>query len=144
MSGAPGSAATVATRTVMDGGAVLVVVVVVVCTVEVTVVLEVVVVVVVGGRVLVLELDVVVDVELDVLELVVVVGGAGGGVTVRPKVPCAPSNPSTTMKYVCPAVTVDVMREPWFAPVAIGHASSPAGGSSSHVTSVPSVHPRRR
>src|SRR6266566_3699269 len=41
--------------------------------------------------------------------VVVVVGtGSAGGVTVRLKVPCAPPYPSTTMKYVCPAVTVGV------------------------------------
>src|SRR5204862_6700164 len=56
---------------------------------------------------------------------VVVVGvGAPGGVTVRLKVPCAPAYPSTTMKYVCPAVTVGVMREARFKPVALAHASS--------------------
>src|SRR5213080_3587349 len=57
---------------------------------------------------------------------VVVVVGAGspGGVTVRLKVPCAPAYPSTTMKYVCPAVTVGVMREARFKPVALAHASS--------------------
>src|SRR5213594_3111951 len=57
--------------------------------------------------------------------VVVVVGAASpGGVTVRLKAPCAPAYPSTTMKYVCPAVTVGVMREARFRPVALAHASS--------------------
>jgi len=56
--------------------------------------------------------------------VVVVVAEAPGGVTVRAKVPCAPAYPSTTMKYVCPAVTVGVMREARFKPVALAHASS--------------------
>src|SRR5437899_7477269 len=54
----------------------------------------------------------------------VVGAGSPGGVTVRLKVPCAPAYPSTTMKYVCPAVTVGVMREARFKPVALAHASS--------------------
>src|SRR5437660_1548424 len=57
--------------------------------------------------------------------VVVVVGAASpGGVTVRLKVPCAPAYPSTTMKYVCPAVTVGVMREARNRPVALGQVSS--------------------
>src|SRR5438105_15539848 len=57
--------------------------------------------------------------------VVVVVGtGSAGGVTVRLKVPCAPPYPSTTMKYVCPAVTVGVRREARDRPVELVHASS--------------------
>src|SRR5712691_2758283 len=67
--------------------------------------------------------SVVVVVELT-LSVVLLVVEAPGGVTVRLKVPCAPPYPSTTMKYVCPAVTVGVMREALFAPVALGQASS--------------------
>src|SRR5437762_3683 len=86
-------------------------------------------VVVVGGRVVVVVVDddvvvggrvVVVVVDGDV----VVVVEAPGGVTVRVKVPVAPPYPSTTMKYVCPAVTVGVMREARSRPVALGQASS--------------------
>src|SRR5438094_569710 len=54
----------------------------------------------------------------------VVVVEAPGGVTVRLKVPCAPPYPSTTMKYVCPAVTVGVRREARNRPVELVHASS--------------------
>src|SRR6184192_4915840 len=50
-------------------------------------------------------------VVVELLVGVVVVVDATGGVTVRLKVPCAPLKPSTTMKYVCPAVTVGVRRE---------------------------------
>ena len=64
------------------------------------------VVVVVGGRV------------------VVVVVEAPGGVTVRVKFPCDKPKPSTTMKYVFPAVTLGVMREARDNPVELGHASS--------------------
>src|SRR5438046_7070758 len=57
--------------------------------------------------------------------VVVVVGtGSSGGVTVRLKVPCAPTYPSTTMKYVCPAVTVGVIREARHTPSALLQASS--------------------
>ena len=63
-------------------------------------------------------------VVVDVAAVNVVVVEAPGGVTVRLKVPCAPPYPSTTMKYVCPAVTVGVMREARFAPVASAQASS--------------------
>src|SRR5437764_1394583 len=56
--------------------------------------------------------------------VVVVVVEAPGGVTVRLNVPCAPPYPSTTMKYVCPAVTVGVMREARNRPLALAHASS--------------------
>ena len=77
-------------------------------------------VVVVGGRVVVVVNPIVVVVG----GLVVVVVETPGGVTVRLKVPCAPPYPSTTMKYVCPAVTVGVMREARFKPVALVHASS--------------------
>src|SRR5438093_5300123 len=57
--------------------------------------------------------------------VVVVVGtGSAGGVTVRLKVPCAPPYPSTEMKYVCPAVTVGVMREARLRPLEFAHASS--------------------
>src|SRR5439155_25716380 len=55
---------------------------------------------------------------------VVVVAEAPGGVTVRVKAPVAPPYPSTTMKYVCPAVTVGVMREARSRPLALTHASS--------------------
>src|SRR5947207_1407530 len=55
---------------------------------------------------------------------VVVVVEAPGGVTVRVKVPVARPYPSTTMKYVCPAVTVGVMREARSRPLALAHASS--------------------
>src|SRR5438874_1802437 len=99
--------------------------------------------VVVGGRVVVVVVDdevvvggrvVVVVVDDDVVvggRVVVVLGGsvvvvveAPGGVTVRVKVPVAPPYPSTTMKYVCPAVTVGVMREARSRPLALAHASS--------------------
>src|SRR5437762_1930277 len=70
--------------------------------------------VVVGGRVVVVVVD----------DDVVVVVEAPGGVTVRVKVPVAPPYPSTTMKYVCPAVTVGVMREARSRPLALAHASS--------------------
>src|SRR5436190_6037412 len=53
-----------------------------------------------------------------------VAAGSPGGITVRLKVPCAPPYPSTTMKYVCPAVTVGVIREARFKPLALAHASS--------------------
>src|SRR5437764_1424010 len=57
--------------------------------------------------------------------VVVVVGtGSSGGVTVRLNVPCDPPYPSTTMKYVCPAVTVGVMREARLRPLEFAHASS--------------------
>src|SRR5207247_5855233 len=55
--------------------------------------------------------------------VVVVVVGAGG-VTVRLNVPCAPPYPSTTMKYVCHAVTLGVRREARYRPVALVQASS--------------------
>src|SRR5439155_19879186 len=84
--------------------------------------------VVVGGRVVVV---VVVDDVVVGGRVVVVLGGsvvvvveAPGGVTVRVKVPVAPPYPSTTMKYVCPAVTVGVMREAPSRPLALAHASS--------------------
>jgi len=78
------------------------------------------VVVVVGGRVVT-----VVDVVLAVTARnVVVVAEAPGGVTVRLNVPCDPPYPSTTMKYVCPAVTVGVMREARLRPLEFAHASS--------------------
>src|SRR5439155_1211174 len=82
---------------------------------------------------------VVVVVDLVAVDVVVVVGGrvvgvlggsvvvvveAPGGVTVRVKVPVAWPYPSTTMKYVCPAVTVGVMREARSRPLALAHASS--------------------
>ena len=101
------------------------------------------VVVVVGGRVVVVVVDddvvvggrvVVVVVDDDVVvggRVVGVLGGsvvvvveAPGGVTVRVKVPVAPPYPSTTMKYVCPAVTVGVMREARNRPLALAHVSS--------------------
>src|SRR5947207_2642625 len=95
----------------------------------------VVVVVVVGGRVVVVDVVrvVVVGVGVGVVVVVVVevlvVGGRvvvvvedEGGVTVRLKVPVAPPYPSTTMKYVCPAVTVGVMREARTRPLASAHA----------------------
>jgi len=66
-------------------------------------------------------------------------GQCQGGVTVRLKVPCAPPYPSTTMKYVCPAVTVGVRREARSRPVELAHASS------LHPASDPLVHaPLRR
>src|SRR5947208_6943048 len=67
--------------------------------------------------------SVLVVVELP-LSVVVVVVEAPGGATVRLKVPCAPPYPSTTMKYVCPAVTVGVRREARERPVELVHASS--------------------
>ena len=103
-----------------DGGTISVVVVVV----EVVVL-----VVVVGGRVVVV-VDVVLVVVGGAVLVVVVEGGevvvvvATGGVTVRVKFPCVPLKPSTTMKYVCPAVTVGPIREAVFAPLALGQASS--------------------
>src|SRR5207302_1306359 len=79
------------------------------------------VVVVVGGCVVVVVVGVVVVVVVG--RVVVVVGGTGG-VAVRLKSPAAPAKPSTTMKYVCPAVTVGVIREARFSPLALAHASS--------------------
>jgi len=111
-----------------------------------------VVVVVVGGRVVVVVEDVVVvggDVVVVVVAVVVVVVGGRvvvvvggtGVVTVRLKFPAAPPKPSTTMKYVCPAVTVGVMREARFSPLASGQASSLQPDE----TSVPLAHvPLRR
>src|SRR5438132_789509 len=119
-------------RMVDDGCVVVVVVVggrvVVVAVVRVVVVggrvvdVDVVEVLVIGGRVEVVVVDVV---EVLVIggRVVVVVAGSGG-VTVRLKVPVAPAYPSTTMKYVCPAVTVGVMREARIRPLALTHASS--------------------
>src|SRR5437762_65249 len=78
--------------------------------------------VVVGGRVVVVVVDG--DVVVGGRVVVVVVVEAPGGVTVRVKVPVAPPYPSTTMKYVCPAVTVGVMREARSRPLALAHASS--------------------
>ena len=73
--------------------------------------------------------------------LVVVVVVAPGGVTVRLKVPAAPAKPSTTMKYVRPAVTVGVMREARDRPVELVQASS----LHPDATSVPLAHvPLRR
>src|SRR5437867_11334992 len=46
-----------------------------------------------------------------------------GDVTVRLKVPCVPPYPSTTMKYVCPAVTVGVMRDARNRPVELAQAT---------------------
>jgi len=114
----------VAVRFEGDGGAASVVVVVMdVLVVDVVVVGgRVVVVVVVNGRMVVVVVNGRVVVVVDPGKVVVV--EPPGGVTVRLKVPCAPPNPSTTMKYVCPAVTVGVMREARFKPVALGHASS--------------------
>src|SRR5438034_833738 len=123
----------------VDDGCVVVVVLVVVVGGRVVVEDD----VVVGGRVVVVVVEddvvvggrvVVVVVEDDVVvggRVVGVLGGsvvvvveAPGGVTVRVKVPVAPPYPSTTMKYVCPAVTVGVMREARSRPVALGQASS--------------------
>src|SRR5207249_2721502 len=50
--------------------------------------------------------------------------GAPGGGTVGGRAPAPPPYPSTTMKYVCPAVTVGVMREARSRPLALAHASS--------------------
>jgi len=66
----------------------------------------------------------VVVVVVDVAAVNVVVVEAPGGVTVRLKVPCAPPYPSTTMKYVCPAVTVGMIREARNRPLELGHVSS--------------------
>src|SRR5437899_783171 len=89
---------------------------------------------VVGGRlVVVVVVRVMVAVGAVVVVVVVLVRGRGmvvvvvertGGVTVRLNVPCAPPYPSTTMKYVCPAVTVGVRREARYRPVALVQASS--------------------
>ena len=123
---------------VVGGNVVVVVVDVVVVVVGGRVVVVVEDVVVVGGRVVVVVVDVVVVVVGG--RVVVVVGGTGG-VTVRLKFPAAPPKPSTTMKYVCPAVTVGVIREAVFAPFALGHASS----LHPDATSVPLAHaPLRR
>src|SRR5205814_10475600 len=65
-------------------------------------------------------------------------GQCQGGVTVRLKVHCAPPYPSTTMKYVCPAVTVGVRREARNRPVELAHASS------LHPASDPLAHPPLR
>jgi hypothetical protein len=84
---------------------VLDVVVTVVLDVVVTVVLD-----VVGTDVL----DVVGTDVLDVVgtDVLVVVGPGGAGATIVSwKLPLRPFQPSTTMKYVCPAVTVGVIRE---------------------------------
>ena len=98
--------------------------------VEVTMMVEVVgrLVEVVVGTVLVVDrlVDVVVAVMLVVVRLVevvvtvavVVVVAAAGGTTVSEKAPSEPPHdplkPSTRMKYVCPAVTVGVTRDPWW------------------------------
>src|SRR5213595_3202662 len=88
----------------------------------------------------------VVVVVVEVLAVVVVVGVvvvvvllAPGGATLSAKVPLAPPYPSTMMKYVCPAVTVGVMREARSRPLELTHASS------LHPTSAPPAHtPLRR
>jgi len=106
-------------------------------------VVEVLVVVVEVLAVVVVEVLAVVVVE--VLAVVVVVGVVvvvvlpPGGVTLSAKVPLAPPYPSTMMKYVCPAVTVGVMREARSRPLELTHASS------LHPTSAPPAHtPLRR
>src|SRR5204862_259293 len=107
---------------VVVGGLVVVVVVVARSVVVVTVAGLVVVVVVCGGR-------------------RVVVVESPGGTTVRVKFPGAPAKPSTTMKYVRPAVTVGVMREARDRPVELVQASS----LHPDATSVPLAHvPLRR
>src|SRR6266516_540340 len=74
-----------------------------------------------------------------VVVVVVVVVLPPGGVTLSAKVPLAPPYPSTMMKYVCPAVTVGVMREARSRPLELTHASS------LHPTSAPPAHtPLRR
>jgi len=107
-------------------------------------VVEVLVVVVEVLAVVVVEVLAVVVVE--VLAVVVVVGVVvvvvllpPGGVTLSAKVPLAPPYPSTMMKYVCPAVTVGVIREARSRPLELTHASS------LHPTSAPPAHtPLRR
>src|SRR5438874_8312379 len=88
-------------------------VLVVVVEVLVVVVVEVLVVVVVEVLVVVV-VEVLAVVVVEVLAVVVVVGVVvvvvllpPGGATLSAKVPLAPPYPSTMMKYVCPAVTVD-------------------------------------
>jgi len=113
--------------------------------VVVVVLLLVVEVLVVVVEVLVVAVEVLV-VVVEVLAVVVVVGVVvvvvllpPGGVTLSAKVPLAPPYPSTMMKYVCPAVTVGVMREARSRPLELTHASS------LHPTSAPPAHtPLRR
>jgi len=79
--------------------------------------------------------SVLVDVEL--VDDVVVVAPLGG-TTRSPNAPLFPLKPSTVMKYVCPAVTVGVIREP-----CDGLPDSPVvqpDVSSLHATSVPVPH----
>lgn len=80
--------------------------------------------------------------DVTLVEVVVVVGTAGGTMR-RPKAPLLPPYPSTVMKYVCPAVTVGVSRDP-----CEGLFASPVVHplvSSLHANSVPVPHapPRR-
>src|SRR5437870_7861247 len=97
-------------------------------------------------EVLVVVVEVLAVVVVEVLAVVVVVGVVvvvvllpPGGVTLSAKVPLAPPYPSTMMKYVCPAVTVGVMREARSRPLELTHASS------LHPTSAPPAHtPLRR
>src|SRR5438046_4293341 len=57
--------------------------------------------------------------------VVVVVGAASpGGGSVRLMARGGRADACTTMMYVCPAVTVGVMREPRTRPLALAHASS--------------------
>src|SRR3989442_15256344 len=77
-----------------------------------------------GSRQAVMSVVVVVVLLLVVEVLVVVVLLPPGGATLSAKVPLAPLYPSTMMKYVCPAVTVGVMREAWNRPLELTHASS--------------------
>src|SRR5205809_4060997 len=116
---------------------VVVVVLLLVVEVLVVVVVEVLVVVVV---------EVLAVVVVEVLAVVVVVGVVvvvvllpPRGATLSAKVPLAPPYPSTMMIYVCPAVTVGVMREARSRPLELTHASS------LHPTSAPPAHtPLRR
>jgi hypothetical protein len=108
-------------------------------------VVELVLVVLVGVEVLVVE-DVVelVDVVELLVEVVVVVEAAPGGVTVRAKLPWYVAKPSTTMKYVCPAVTVGVIFDPRCGFVPSREVAHPVV-SSLQATSIPDAHdPCRR
>src|SRR5438876_11616066 len=96
----------------------VVVVVVLLLVVEVLVVVVEVLVVVVVEVLAVVVVEVLAVVVVEVLAVVVVVGVVvvvvllpPGGATLSAKVPLAWPYPSTMMKYVCPAVTVGVMRE---------------------------------
>jgi hypothetical protein len=68
----------------------------------------------------------------------VAVGAAPfGGVPDKLKVPFAPLKPSTTMKYVCPAVTASVARDAWWS---LGSLVPQPATSSAHASCDPVAH----